>query len=172
MGYLRSVAENELELFQKYMDGECYWYETEERVDYTKTYADGRVVQCHEYKDGEDSCGGFYIDKVDDIGFPRGDDWVVAADSDCRFFVGDEYDIPEWVVKKVTHEKFPVYLQSVGEKYDDDVWTEDIEKAMTMWSHGGAQCMAQKALQPEEYDYKKSIVEKDAEKKERTHDSK
>lgn len=89
--YLRSIAEDELKLIQKYLDGDCYWYKTEEAVKFVKKYEDGREENGVEWKDG-DSCGGYYVDEADDIDFPRIPEWEVFDKTGK--FVGQEYDIP------------------------------------------------------------------------------
>ena len=157
--YLEKLAEGELELFQKYLDGDCYWYETEVKRKFTKVYENGEKVEAHEWEDGGDSCGGFYVDKVGDIDFPKEEGWAVFADDDCSHIVGDDYDIPEFVVLKeftdgVKYLKFP-------SENGISMWTPNIEDAAIYRHWGLAQMEAQKAIPKKEYDAYKNIKEID-----------
>lgn len=94
VGFARSIAKSELEILQKCWDGEVFGYRTETSyVPYKRLYEDGSTEDEVDWEDGDDSCWGYVVDKVDDIDFPRGDGWEVF-DATGRF-VGDEYDIPE-----------------------------------------------------------------------------
>ena len=89
--YLRSIAEDELKLIQKYLAGDCFRYKTEEAVKFVKKYEDGREENGVEWTEG-DSCGGYYVDEADDIDFPRVPEWEVFDKT--GWFVGQEYNIP------------------------------------------------------------------------------
>lgn len=157
--YLYKMAKCELELFQKYLDGYCYWYETEVKRKFTKVYENGEKVEAHEWEDGGDSCGGFYVDKVGDIDFPKEEGWGVFADDDCSHLVGDDYDIPEFVVLKVV-DGVTQYLTDMcndGKR----LWTTNLEDADIYRRWGLAQVEAQKAIPKEEYDAYKNIKEID-----------
>ena len=91
--YLRGIAEEELALIQKWIDNDCYWYKTQEAVKFVKKYEDGREEEGVEWEDGADSCGGYYVDKADEIDFPRLADWE-AFDRTGKF-VGQEYEVPD-----------------------------------------------------------------------------
>jgi len=91
---LRKIAEEELRLIQKWIDHDCYWYKTEEAVRFVKKYEDGRKEEIGvEWEAGPDSCGGYYVDKADEIDFPRLADWEVFDKTGK--FVGQEYEVPE-----------------------------------------------------------------------------
>lgn len=166
--YLYKMAEGELELFQKYLDGECYWYDTEIKRKFTKTYEDGTKKEGYEWVSGDDSCGGFYVEKVDDIDFPKEEGWEVFADGDCRNFVGDEFDIPEYVVVK--EEKLPTgtvmfFLKTIEKdvsgKVSESIMTQLLEEAKTFRSHFAAQRVAQDVIKKDEYDVNRNIKEID-----------
>lgn len=121
--YLWEIAKGELELFQKYMDGDCFWYREEIRVPFRRVYPDGREVDDCDWKD-DDSCGGFYVDSIDDIDFSRGPD-VDVFDATGRF-VGDEWTIPELVIRSPISGR---YLMTEAGKDWDSEWTGDLAKA-------------------------------------------
>ena len=128
--YLWKIAKSELELFQKYLDGECFWYREETRVPFKRVYPDGREVEDCDWEDG-DSCGGYYVDSIDDIDFSKDED-VDVFDATGRF-VGDEWTIPELVVKSPVS---GLYLMTEACKERDAVWTADLSKAKVFhhWS--------------------------------------
>ena len=166
--YLEKLAEGELELFQKYIDGDCYWYETEVKRKFTKVYENGEKVEGHEWEDGGDSCGGFYVDKVGDIDFPKEEGWSVFADDDCSNLVGDEFNIPEYVVVK--YDPYPTgtvrfFLRSIemdeSGKVTSSVMTPLIEEAKTFSSWYAAQSVAQDVISKDQYDVDLNIKEID-----------
>lgn len=166
--YLERIAKEELELFQKYIDGECYWYGTEVKRKYTKTYENGETVEGHDWEDGDDSCGGYYVDSVEDIDFPKEDGWEVFADDDCSNLVGDEFDIPEYVV--VNYEPTPAgtvrfFLKSIERdksgKVTSSVMKPLVEEAKTFTSWCAVQSVAQDVISKEQYDVKLNIKEID-----------
>lgn len=126
--YLWEIAKGELELFQKYLDGECFGYREENRIPFKKVYPDGRKVDDCDWDDG-DSCWGFYVDSIDDIYFSKDEDTDVF-DATGRF-VGDEWTIPELVIR---HPETGMYLASeFGKRADGTpvpaMWTQDLDKA-------------------------------------------
>lgn len=126
--YLWEIAKDELELFQKYLDGECFWYRKETRIPFKRVYPDGREEDDCEWEDG-DSCGGFYVDSVDDIDF-SGDEDTDVFDA-TGHFVGDDWTIPELVIR---HPETGMYLASeFGKRADGTpvpaMWTQDLDKA-------------------------------------------
>jgi len=125
--YLWKLAEGELELFQKYLDGECFWYREETRVPFKRVYPDGREFDDCDWEDG-DSCGGYYVDSVDDIGFSKNEDTDVF-DATGRF-VGDEWTIPELVI---VHPETKLYLcresDVINGRKVRASWTQDLSEA-------------------------------------------
>ena len=67
--YLWEIAKSELELFQKYLDGECFGYREETRIPFKKVYPDGTEIDDCDWEDG-DSCWGYYVDSINDIRSP------------------------------------------------------------------------------------------------------
>ena len=124
---LWEIAKGELELFQKYLDGECFWYREETRVPFKKVYPDGREVDDCDWEDG-DSCGGYYVDSIDDIEFSKGPD-VDVFDA-TGHFVGDEWTIPELVVRSPVSGR---YLMAEAGKDWDAEWTCDLAKAKVFY---------------------------------------
>jgi len=162
--YLRGQAEGLLEEWQKWNDGEVYGYRTEESsVPYKRLYPDGRTEDEVSWEDGEDSCWGFIVDKPGDIDFPRGDGWeVFDASGD---FVGDEYEIPEFVVMRVSPDGIKYYLSQYTKDKDgvrDVAWTAGLDDAMTFNSWWKAQSVAQDVIDKDKYDARKNCVEKDS----------
>lgn len=121
--FLWEIAKGELELFQKYLDGECFGWREETRVPFKRVYPDGREFDDCEWEDG-DSCWGYYVDSIDDIDFSKDEDTDVF-DATGRF-VGDEWTIPELVVKSPIS---GLYLMTEGSKETDSEWTADLSKA-------------------------------------------
>lgn len=138
--YLWELAKSELELFQKYLDGECFGYREETRVPFKKVYPDGREVEDCDWEDG-DSCWGFYVDSIDDIDFSKDED-VDVFDATGRF-VGDEWTIPELVIKSPVS---GLYLMTEADKNSRSVWTEHLAKAKVFhhWN-----CAYNALLEPE-----------------------
>lgn len=166
--YLEKIAERELELFQKCIDGECYCYDTQVKRRYTKTYENGDTEEGYDWEDGGDSCGGYYVDDVGDIDFPREDGWEVFADGDCSNLVGDEFDIPEYVVVK--YEPSPAgtvrfFLKSIERdgsgNVTSSVMTQLVEEAKTFSSWCEAQSVAKDVISKEQYDANLNIKEID-----------
>lgn len=126
--YLWEIAKGELELFQKYLDGECFGYREETRIPFKRVYPDGREIDDCDWEDG-DSCWGYYVDSINDIDFAKGED-VDVFDATGRF-VGDEWTIPELVIR---HPETGMYLKSEFDKLADGTpvpaeWTQDLDKA-------------------------------------------
>lgn len=164
--YLRGEARSLLDVWQKWNDGEVYGYRTEtSSVPYKRLYPDGHTEDEVGWDDGEDSCWGFITDKANDIDFPRGDGWEVF-DATGQF-VGDEYDIPEFVVTGLRAiDGKRTYLHRYAKTAGIDhamnkEWSENIENAMTFNSWGQVQSVAQDVISKDEYDAYKNCVEKD-----------
>lgn len=162
--YLRKEAEVLLDEWQKWNDGEVYGYRTETSyVPYKKLYPDGTQEDAVEWEDGEDSCWGFITDKADDLDFPRGDGWEVFDASGA--FVGDEYEIPEFVVTRMAPDGVTrLYLTEYKEDKDsvyDTGWMAVKDAAITFPSWWKAQHVAQQAIDKKYYDAYKNCVEKD-----------
>lgn len=126
--YLWEIAKDELKLFQKYLDGECFRYREEIREPFKKVYPDGTEEDACDWID-DDSCGGFYADSIDDIDFSKDED--IDVFDDTGRFVGDEWTIPELVIQ---HPETGFYLLNETWKQGDGspvpaVWTRDLEKA-------------------------------------------
>jgi len=121
--YLWEIAKGELELFQKYLDGKCFWYREETRVPFKRVYPDGTEIDDCDWEDG-DSCGGFYVDSIDDIDFSKDEDTDVFDATGS--FVGDEWTIPELVIKSPIS---GLFLMTEGSKDSDSEWTADLSKA-------------------------------------------
>lgn len=121
--YLWKLAKSELELFQKYMDGECFGWREETRVPFKRVYPDGREIDDCEWEDG-DSCWGYYVDSIDDFEFPKDADTDVFDATGC--FVGNEWTLPEFVVRSPVS---GLYLTTEGSKTSDSEWVHDLSKA-------------------------------------------
>lgn len=121
--YLWEIAKGELDLFQKYLDGECFGYREETRIPFKKVYPDGHEVEDCDWDDGE-SCWGFYVDSIDDIDFSKEEDMDVFDAT--GHFVGDEWTIPELVIRSPVSGR---YLVAEAGKDWDAEWTVDIAKA-------------------------------------------
>ena len=121
--YLWEIAKGELELFQKYLDGECFGYREETRVPFKRVYPDGREVEECDWEDG-DSCWGYYVDSIDDIEFARDED-VDVFDA-TGHFVGDKWTIPELVIRSPISGRY--LMTEAGNDWDAE-WTGDLAKA-------------------------------------------
>ena len=133
--YLWELAKGELELFQKYLDGECFGWREEIRKPFKKVWPDGTEEDCCDWEDG-DSCGGYYVDSIDDIEFSKDED--VDVFDDTGHFVDDEWTIPELVI---VHPETKLYLASEFEKSAGGqpsvaVWTPDpsLAKVYRHWN--------------------------------------
>lgn len=161
--YLREQAEGLLEEWQKWSDGEVYGYRTEKScVPYKRLYPDGHTEDEVAWEDGEDSCWGFIVDKPDDIDFPRGDGWEVFDDSGD--FVGDEYEIPEFVVTRTSPDGTRYYLSMYTKNCNgmyNAVWTSSLNDAITFSSWWEVQSAAQDVIDKGEYNVHKNCIEKD-----------
>ena len=162
--YLRGEAECLLDEWQKWNDGEVYGYRTEEScIPYKRLYPDGHTEDEVDWEDGENSCWGFIVDKANDIDFPRGDDWEVF-DATGQF-VGDEYDIPEFVVTRMAPDGVTrLYLTEYKEDKDsvyDTAWMAVKDAAITFSSWWEVQHVAQQAIEKKYYDARRNCVEKD-----------
>lgn len=165
--YLRGEARSLLDEWQKWNDGKVYGYRTEtSSIPYKRLYPDGHTEDEVGWDDGEDSCWGFITDKADDISFPRSDGWEVF-DATGQF-VGDEYDIPEFVVTCLrASDGKRVYLHRFAKTAGVDhamnkEWCENIDNALTFSSWGQVQHVAQYVIPKDEYDAWKNCVEKDS----------
>lgn len=121
--YLWAIAKVELELFQKYLDCECFQYREETRVPFKRVYPGGREVDDCDWED-VDSCGGFYAGSLGDIDFPKGEDTDVFDAT--GHFVGDEWTLPELVVKSPVS---GLYLMTEGSMDSAAEWVSDLSKA-------------------------------------------
>lgn len=161
--YLRGQAENLLGEWQKWHDGEVYGYRTEESfVPYKRLYPDGHTEDEVDWEDGESSCWGFITDKATDIDFPRGDGWEVF-DATGQF-VGDEYDIPEFVVTQVSPDGIRYFLAQYTKDKDgmrDVAWSILPGDALTFSSWWKVQGVAQDVIDKGKYDAYKNCVEID-----------
>ena len=128
--YLWEIAKGELELFQKYLDGECFGYREETRVPFKRVYPDGREFDDCDWEDG-DSCWGYYVDSIDDIDFSKDEDTDVFDAT--GHFVGDEWTIPELVIRSPIS---GLYVLDDGTTESDAQWTPDLDKAKVFhhWS--------------------------------------
>ena len=165
MQYLRKEAEDLLNVWQMWNDGEVYGYRTETScVPYKRLYPDGHTEDEVYWEDGMDSCWGFITEKANDISFPRGDGWkVFDASGD---FVGEEYEIPEFVVTRMAPDGVTrLYLTEYKEDKDsvyDTAWMAVKDAAITFPSWGKAQHVARQAIDKKDYDAYKNCVEKDS----------
>ena len=130
--YLWKLAKSELELFQKYMDGQCFGWREETRIPFKRVYPDGREIDDCEWEDG-DSCWGYYADSIDDFEFPKDADTDVFDATDC--FVGNEWTLPEFVVRSPVS---GLYLMTEGSKTSDSEWVHDLSKAKVFHSRNDA----------------------------------
>lgn len=168
--YLYGIAEGELKLLQDYIEGRCYWYKTEVKEKWHKKFENGTELDGYDWEDDGDSCGGYYVEKVGDIEFPKGDGWEVFADDSASNFVGDEYDIHEYVVAK-DHKSSgkKMFLSGYCEDSEgnclSNTWTFNVDEALTFMSWYKAQNVARKFIEKDEYDANKNCVEKDEIKK-------
>lgn len=134
---LWEIAKGELELFQKYLDGECFGFREETRIPFKRVYPDGREFDDCDWEDG-DSCWGYYVDSIDDIEFTKDED-VDVFDA-TGHFVGDEWTIPELVIWQPAREGLaPTYLLAEGEKAGDGTfkeakWTVELKEAKVFHS--------------------------------------
>lgn len=165
--YLRGEAKSLLNEWQKWNDGDVYGYRTEtSSVPYKRLYPDGHAEDEVDWDDGGDSCWGFIADKANDIDFPRGDGWEVF-DATGQF-VGDEYDIPEFVVTCLrARDGKRVYLRHFAKSAGVDhamnkEWCENVNNALTFNSWWQVQSVAQDVISKDEYDAYKNCVEKDS----------
>lgn len=127
--YLEELADGELELFQKYLDGECFGYREEIRKPFKKVYPDGTEEDDCDWEDG-DSCWGYYVDSIDDIEFSKDED--VDVFDDTGHFVGDEWTIPELVI---VHPETKLYLRAESSRLGGNltapaIWTKELSEAM------------------------------------------
>ena len=161
--YLRKEAEALLDEWQKWNDGEVYGYRTETScVPYKRLYPDGHTEDEVDWEDGDGSRWGFITDKATDIDFPRGDGWEVF-DATGRF-VGDEYEIPEFVVTKVRPDGDRAYLCAYTKTKDGTTsceWSLMADKAIRFASWWRVQSVAQDVIPKGEYDAYKNCVEID-----------
>ena len=89
--YLRDEAKRLLDLWQKWSDGEIYGYkEVVSYVPYKRLYPDGHTEDEVKWEE-EDETFGYIINNINEIPFPRSEEWEVFDESGD--FVGKEYDI-------------------------------------------------------------------------------
>jgi len=181
--YLYERAKAELDSINLYLEGVCFGYRYEkarrwrEVYERTTTYEDGKSEhvgpETTEGVDWEevDSCWGYLTDDGNDIDFPKSADIPVYADDSCDGLVGDEYDIPEYVVtippataNGVSVDRYYLSGYSVGENDNDTTqyWTHDKDKALKFESWWEVQNVAQKVIKAEEYNARKNCVEIDS----------
>lgn len=88
--YMRGEAKYLLDMWQKWNDGEIYGYKVAvSYVPYKRLYPDGHTED--EVKWKEDKTFGYIINNINEIPFPRSEEWEVFDESED--FVGKEYDI-------------------------------------------------------------------------------
>ena len=162
--YLQGEAESLLREWQMWNDGEVYGYRTETScVPYKRLYDDGHTEDEVDWEDGTNSCWGFITNKANDIDFPRGDGWEVF-DATGQF-VGDEYEIPEFVVTRVGPDGTRYFLTQFSKSAllrdaFDSVWMTTLPNAITFSSWWQVQQVAQDVIDPKYYDAYKNCVEK------------
>lgn len=160
MDWLREQAQLEIKEMNLAESGNVYWYETEKRVDFKRVYQDGHEVEDHEWEDGEDSCGGFLTDKIDEIDFPRDPNVPVFAVGDgATHLVGDEYTIPEFIVRRESKTS-----QGWEYLYPDGYFGKILQKAKVFYSHHAAQAAYRVTIDPNPTDPSvvyHHIIEKD-----------
>lgn len=160
--YQAGILVHELNLAE---EGSVFGYMTFSRRHYRKIYDDGTEEDCWETCDEKDSCWGFLTDNVSDIDFPRELPVYVDPNGDCRWFVDQEYDIPEFLVTKVDSDGRRVFLvdytvNSRGECLTAE-WAYDVDRARTFISWWQVQEFAQKVIPKCEYRPYENCVEKD-----------
>lgn len=156
--WARSVAKSEIDELNLAEFGSVYGYETEKRVDFKRVYKDGQEVEDHEWEAEEDSCWGFLTDKVDDIDFPRDPGVPVFAVGDgAQHLVGEEYTIPEFVIRKKGNSDNWLYMRG------DGVFTATLEHARTFHSYNAALIAARVAVHngSDAGDARENVIEKD-----------
>ena len=146
--------------------GSVYGYTTHKRVHYTRIDDDGTKTDCWEEEDGDDSCWGFLTDKVTDIDFPRDLPVYVDDSGDCQCFIGDEYEVPEFLVTEIEKDTGKrAFLESyeVGPdgKCQHSEWTYDRNDALKHISWWQVQRVAQIVIPKDEYDAYRNCVEID-----------
>lgn len=165
--YLRTLAESELKTIQTCMDGNVYGYVTEKRSEFKKVYPDGREEDCFEYEDTTDSCWGFIQDqdsKYFYLDAEKSYDDSVEWFTDEDYLVGDEYEVPEFVVTMVAPKEAPVpsetrfYLSAYG---SEQAWTCDKSRALKFSSWWEVQSVAQKVVPEGKYEPYENCVEID-----------
>ena len=175
--YLRSRAESLLNEWQMWNDGCVYGFTTEVScVPDKRLYDDGHTEDEIAWEDGDDSCWGFITDNANDIGFPRGEGWKVFDAT--GHFVGDEYDIPEFVVSKVVKTGIAKGVRLFLCEYKEDKdsvhdvhWEDDVKNAIKFDSYAECQDIAKKVigepahLRRLEYDPESNILELEEAKK-------
>ncbi len=165
--YLWGEAESLLDEWQMWNDGYVYGFRTEiSSIPYKRLYPDGHTEDGVEWEDGIDSCWGFITDNADDIDFPRGDGWEVFDAS--GMFVGDEYEIPEFVITcRSASAGKPVFLSRYAktagvDKIVSPEWCSNIDNALTFSSWWQAQSVAQGVISKDSYNAYENCVEKDS----------
>lgn len=165
---LEKIAEGCIEELNLVERGMVFGYEEEigtpvgTRIE--RTYPDGRVdVQTTkdiEYEDG-DSCWGFLTGKADEIDFPRGPDIEVFDATEC--FAGDEYTIPEFVIRVPNADGGYTYLTdrpviANGKKIPGAYeWSAERSDAAVFYSWWKVQSVAQDVIPRDQYNHERNI---------------
>lgn len=147
-------------------EGSVYGYTTHKRVHYTRIDDDGTRTDCWEEQDGDDSCWGFLTDKVEDIDFPRELPVYADPNGDCRWFIGDEYEVPEFLVTKFDKEAGKrAFLKRYEVGSDGKCWRAEwvydknaAQKFISWWQ---VQNVAQLVIPKDEYDAHRNCVDID-----------
>ena len=155
--WTRSVAKSEIDELNLAEFGNVYGYETERRVDFKRVYEGGREVEDHEWECGEDSCWGFLTDTADDIDFPRNPDIPVFAVDDACHFVGSEYTIPEFVIRRKNCHGNWTYMRG------DGLFDTKLDHARTFHAWNAAQIAARVAVHngSDAFDVRENVIERD-----------
>ena len=95
---------------------------------FKKVYSDGTEVDDCDWEDGE-SCWGYYVDSIDDIDFCKDED--IDGFDETYKFVGDEWTIPELVIRNPDTKLFLMAEGSdaLDAERTDAEWTDDLSKA-------------------------------------------
>jgi len=160
--HLRTEADHEVDELNMIQDGSCWWYRTEKKERWTKTFEDGRVIKGFDWVDDDNSCGGFLTEHADDIDFPREEGLPVFYANDVYLYRDDEkklaeyqYRVMEYVITKKATDGARLFLDHDGN------WCMTKAHARVIHSWWKAQTVAQEYIRKEDYDARKNIVEID-----------
>jgi len=147
-------------------EGSVYGYTTHKRVHYLRVDDDGTRTDCWEIEDGDDSCWGFLTDKVGEIGFPRDLPVYVSPNGDCKWFIGDEYVVPEYLVTEIENGTgkrafLKSYAAGPDGKCQSSNWVYDKADARKYISKWQARAVAEAVIPKDEYDARLNCVEMD-----------